>query len=146
MADRVEERARAVEVDAVALVEIRLGLAGDDGGEVEDDVRAGRDGARRLAGKGEIGRARIELAREAGGRIGRHDIEQGECRDRAAAEHAFRGEAGGELAADHAGRADDQDVQDPPPPSRRKGRVLLCAPHYVKAHRAGGACGADGRW
>ena len=37
-ADRLQQRARAVHVDAVALVELLLGLARDDGGEMEDHV------------------------------------------------------------------------------------------------------------
>ncbi len=37
-ADRLEQRTASVEVDAVALVEIHLGLAGDDRRKVEDDV------------------------------------------------------------------------------------------------------------
>ena len=38
LADRLEQVARAVEVDAVALLEVGLRLARDDRGEVEDDV------------------------------------------------------------------------------------------------------------
>ena len=38
--DGVEQHPRAVEIDAIALVEIELGLAGDDGREMEDHIGA----------------------------------------------------------------------------------------------------------
>src|SRR5439155_4445260 len=37
-ADRIEQRSSAIEVDAVALVEIGLRLAGYDGGEMKDEI------------------------------------------------------------------------------------------------------------
>ncbi len=46
---------RAVEIDPVALVEFGLGLAGDDGGEMEDHFRPMGDQRFRGAGIGEIG-------------------------------------------------------------------------------------------
>ena len=39
-ADRFEQGPRAIEVDVITLVEIELGLTGNDTGEMEDDVRA----------------------------------------------------------------------------------------------------------
>src|SRR5258708_29744780 len=36
--DRIEQHPRAVEIDAIALVEIELGLAGDDRGQMENHI------------------------------------------------------------------------------------------------------------
>ena len=54
-ADRLEQRTRAVEIDAIALVEIELGFAGHHAGEMEDRIGPARDGPRRLARRGKIG-------------------------------------------------------------------------------------------
>ena len=62
LADRLQHAARAVHVDAVALVEILLGLARDDGRQVEDHV-------------GPVGEQLVRLARGrqvAGGDGDRH--------------------------------------------------------------------------
>src|SRR6516165_4412400 len=53
-ADRLKERAHSVEVDAVAFLEIDLGLARYDACEMEYGVRARRNCARGLAGGGEV--------------------------------------------------------------------------------------------
>ena len=45
LAHRLQQAARAVHVDAVALVEVLLGLARDDRREMEDRIRAGRRAA-----------------------------------------------------------------------------------------------------
>src|SRR5207253_4488456 len=60
---RLEEPPRAVEVDAVALVEIRLCLAGDDGGEVKDELRPGGEQLFRLAECRKIRRQAAPLVR-----------------------------------------------------------------------------------
>ena len=54
MADRLEDVPCTVEIDAVALLEIRLGLAGDDGSEIENDVGAGGETAGDGAGIGDV--------------------------------------------------------------------------------------------
>ena len=59
--DRLEQEARAVEVDAVALVEVGLGLAGNDRGEMEDQVRPLGDQRGRRAGRREVGGERLDL-------------------------------------------------------------------------------------
>ena len=43
LSDRFEKAPRAVEVDPVALLEVRLGFARDDGGEMEDEIGARGD-------------------------------------------------------------------------------------------------------
>ena len=63
-ADRLQQRAGAVEVDPVALVEVGLGLAGDHRGEVEDHVRPAVHQPLGRAGRGEV-RARAGLGRPA---------------------------------------------------------------------------------
>jgi hypothetical protein len=50
MADSLEQRARAVEVDAIARVEIGLRVGGDDSGEMDHDIGAVRDQRLRRAG------------------------------------------------------------------------------------------------
>ena len=54
-ADRFQQRAGAVEIDAVALLEIGFRLARDHAGEMEDHVRPFRDRFFRDARRGEIG-------------------------------------------------------------------------------------------
>ena len=50
-ADRLEQRASAVKIDAIAFVEIEFGFAGDDTGEVKDDVGAAGDRFGGLGGR-----------------------------------------------------------------------------------------------
>ncbi len=108
---RLEELARAVEIDAIALLEIALGLARDDGGEVQDQRRAllhqsfgdtrGRDiiGARfhlegRLWGRGRDHIRSGSFAPQASCRCGRREppaprISDRSFRPRRSREHAF---------------------------------------------------------
>ena len=103
-ADRLEERAGAVEVDPVALVEIDFGLGRDDGGEVEDDAGACRDQRLGRAGQGKVCRAAIGGAGKARGGGGSHDIEQQQV------VVPPRGhEPRGKFAAQHPGGPDDGD-------------------------------------
>lgn len=53
-ADRIEEIARAVEIDPVALVEIQFGFTGDDCRQMEDDIRAPLDELLGFAGSGKV--------------------------------------------------------------------------------------------
>ena len=55
VADGVDQVARAVEIDPVALVELGLGLAGDDRGEMKDHLRPMGDQRFGRAGIGKIG-------------------------------------------------------------------------------------------
>jgi hypothetical protein len=54
-ADRIEEIARAVEIDPVALVEIELGFTRDDCRQMENDIRAPLDELLGFAGSGKVG-------------------------------------------------------------------------------------------
>src|SRR6185437_3715305 len=64
LANRLEEVAGAVEVDAIALVEIGLGFARDDRREVENEGRPGTGESRRRGGGREIGGDCFDLARK----------------------------------------------------------------------------------
>ena len=80
LAHGLQQAARAVHVDAVALVEVLFGLAGDDGRQVEDHVGpigeqlvglarcrqiAGEDGDRRFRGLKHLAWAQDGFARHA---------------------------------------------------------------------------------
>ena len=115
LADRFQQRARAVEIDPVALVEIGFRLAGDDGGEVEDHVRAAGDHRLGLSRRGQIRRDRLDLSGESRRRGGLDDVDQHELCDRFPVERLVANEPLGELATDHPGRADDQHLHVTPP-------------------------------
>src|SRR5438876_657840 len=108
-ADRLEELARAVQIDAVALLEIRLSLARDDGSEMENDARALGHELVRLALQRQIRGHRAHLERRAGRGLRRDDVVQGRVRDPTCAQRTALRQLLKELAADHAGRADHQD-------------------------------------
>ena len=63
-ADRFDERARAVEIDVDAFLEIELRLAGHHRGEMEDHVGPAGDGGARGRGVGDIGGAALDTAGE----------------------------------------------------------------------------------
>ena len=60
LADGLEQVARAVEVDAVALLEIGFRLARDDGGEMEDHVGLERHQLFGLAGHRKVADQRLD--------------------------------------------------------------------------------------
>ena len=113
-ADRVEEVPRAVQVDRIALVEIRLGLARDDGGEVEDHVRPVRHHAGTRSRLRQIGRQRRDRATETLGPFRRDQIGQRQLRDLASAQAAVPCQTRGQFAAQHPCRARDQDMHGSP--------------------------------
>ena len=109
LADRLEQQPGAIEIDAVALVEIGFRLAGDDGREVEDEIgpvlheRGGGPRPGEIAGDGGD--------RCRGARLLRHDdIGEHQLVQIVAADAAIGEEPGRQLASDHAGGADDQDL------------------------------------
>ena len=110
LADRVEQVARAVEIDPVALVEIGLRLAGYDRSEVEDQVGAIGDKLLRLARRGEIRNPRLDLERRAGRDLRRHDVVQRQLFDGGLAEAPVAGEPFGEFAADHSAAAENENM------------------------------------
>src|SRR5207237_4900195 len=113
--DGIEQHPRAVEVDAVALVEIELGFARDDRGEMKDHVRTAGDQLFCGAWDGEI--ARHSLDGKTGLlRLLRLDhVMHGQLGDVALAEPPVAQQPFTQFAADHAGGAQNQNVQEPTP-------------------------------
>src|SRR5204863_1490574 len=95
LADRLEQVARAVQVDAVALLEIRFRLPRYHRREVEDEVRPLGYELFGLAGGGQVG---DDSALEG------HHVLLDELAD------ALLPQLRHEFTADHAGRADDQNT------------------------------------
>jgi len=133
-ANRFEQRARPVEIDPIALVEVDLGFAGDDAGEVEYRVGAARDRLGGLARRREIGGDGSRplpwyfLAWR-----GEH-VEQPHLLDRLTGERAVLAESLGELSADHAGRAGDQDMHFATPVLILRSANRLCPVQLAEAH------------
>ena len=99
----------------VALLEVRLGLTGHHGCEVEDQIGLARHQTLGLARRRQVGDDRLDLSSGAGRRLRRNHIGQGHPFDGAATDVPVRHQPGGQLAADHPGRTQDQDVQRNPP-------------------------------
>ncbi len=104
------KRARAVEIDAVALLEIGFRLARYHAGEMEDHIRPLRDRLFRCARRGEIGGPGLHVIGKAGGPRRRDNVDQCQFVDRLVAERPVDDQPLGQLAADHAGRAGDEDM------------------------------------
>ncbi|MET3241333.1 hypothetical protein ABIF36_006821 [Bradyrhizobium japonicum] len=111
-ADRVEQHSRAVEIDAVALVEIEFGLARDDRGEMEDRVRASGDQLFGRPRHGEIARHRLDRKTGLLRLLGLDHVVHGQLGDLALAEPAVAQQPFAEFTADHAGGAQNQNVQE----------------------------------
>jgi hypothetical protein len=106
-AARIDDGAQAIEVHATAEIVIRLRRAADHGGELEDHVRARRDGLRRQVGDvaGEAGDGKSGPRLWRGG-----DVEQRERADPSPAQCAIGGEAFGDAAAEKAVGAENRDA------------------------------------
>ena len=112
-ADRLEQQADAVEIDAIAAVEVGLGTAGRDGGEVEDDVGPARDQSRRRRRERDTSATRVATGNEApAGTAGATTSASVSCGDRRAADRPVARQALGELAPEHARATRDQDPHD----------------------------------
>jgi hypothetical protein len=111
-ADRLEQVVHADQVDAVALLEVGLGLARYHRGEVEDRVGAVLDQLAAGVLARNVERIGVDFSAEAGGLRRCHHVDQREPVDRLAVQTAVGDEALGQLAPDHAGRAGDEDVHD----------------------------------
>ena len=110
-ADRLEQCTGAVEVDPVAVVEVGLGLTGDDGGQVEDHVRPAGDDPLRRTGYGQVCRPAGRRSTPAGRCVRFHEVDQAEPADLGVVvQPSVAGQTGDELPADHPGRADHGDV------------------------------------
>src|SRR4030081_47563 len=115
-ADRFEQRARAVEIDPVALVEVELGLARHHAGEVEDHIRARRQELLGFARVGEIADKNVERRPRLRALLQRligkpHDVVERQLVDWLPMQRAVRDQPQGQLAPDHARRAGDEDMQ-----------------------------------
>src|SRR6266436_3974984 len=113
--DRIEQHPRAVEVDPIALVEIELGLAGDDSRQMEDHIGPIRDQLFGDARNREIAGHRIDRKSRFVGLCGSNHVLQRHAADITLAETSVAQQPLGQFAADHAGRAENQNVQDPTP-------------------------------
>ena len=102
--------AHAIQIDAIALFEIGLGLARDNGGQMIDDVRPRRQQPSRSTRHREIDRGAIGGAEETMRGLRRDDIRQRQMTDGRARQTAIRGDPLGELAAEHPGRPQDHDM------------------------------------
>ena len=101
--DRVEERSRRVDVDPVALLEVGLGLAGHDSGEVEDDIGPGGD-----QGAWHVRIRQIRHDRLRSGRRRSVDgVDERQPGDVLAPESSFTSQAVGQLPAQHPRRAEN---------------------------------------
>ena len=109
-ADRFEQRARAVEIDPHALLEIEFGLAGNNAGQMKDHVRPAGDG--RVHGRriGDIGGGGLHFAGKFFGPLRSDDVDQRQLLDRPAVKRAIGDEARDELAPDHPRSAGYQNV------------------------------------
>jgi hypothetical protein len=108
--DRFQQRAGAVEIDVVALLEIGFRFARHHSGEMENNLRPAGDQLCRSAGRGKVAGRQFGLAGETRGLFRRHDVGQRQTVDRLAVELSVLDEPRGELAADHSRRAGDQNV------------------------------------
>ena len=75
-ADRFQQRAGAVEIDVVALLEIGFRFARHHAGEMEDHVRPACDRLRRGARGGQVAGCKLDGAGEAGGFFRRDHVDQ----------------------------------------------------------------------
>src|SRR3954470_7669736 len=101
---------KADQIDAVAFLEIGLGLARHYRGEMEDRVRSVLDQlAARVLGRN-IECVGVDLAGETRRRVRLNDVDQSQLVDRLAVQSAVADKPLGQLASDHAGRASDENV------------------------------------
>ena len=99
-ADRLQEVPGRVEVHAVPLFEIALGLARDHRRQVDDDVGSRRDQISGDAGVGEVGGDGVLAAGDVGAR---------QRAERLGPQRPVPGQSLGELSPQHPRRSDDQD-------------------------------------
>ncbi len=109
-ADRLEQRARAVEIDPHALLEIEFGLAGDHAGKMEDHVGRPATAAAHGADRRYRRRGLRLCRRNAPALAGRRRRSASACRSARPLSVPSRDKPRRQLAADHAGGASDQNV------------------------------------
>ncbi len=129
MTHALEQIVRSLEIDAVALVELLLGLARDDRGEMEDNVwlvgdqLVGLAFGRQITGRG----GDLELG--ACGRRWCHHIKERQIRNLGRSEAAIFRELLRELLADHAGAANNEDFH-----------ACVSDGHFARTLRQSGSC------
>ena len=122
LADRFQKRARRVEVDADALLEIELGLSRNDRREMENNVRPPGDRRLCYCGLSDVGREGADDSRKFCRLLRSADVDERELLDRPAVELAGLNEARRQLAPDHPRGAGDQNVHLSFRPSASQGR------------------------
>ena len=145
-ANGLEQEPRPVEVDAIALLEIRLRLPRDDCGKVEDDVGATRHHVVGDPGLGDVGDDRLDRKRCIGAARLRHNVHERHARDGSACHDAVAHQPLGELAAEHARRTDNQDAHGRDSRALTDGGGgLRGSPGPACSQRQGGRHGANRR-
>src|ERR1700733_3106983 len=110
--DRIEQHPRAVEVDAVALVEIELGFTRDDRREMENHVGAAGDQFFGDARQCEIAGHGLDRKSSLLRLLWRHHVVARHPRDVACAEPAIPEQPLDQFAPDHTGGAENQNMQN----------------------------------
>src|SRR5579863_4761755 len=118
-ADRFEYVPRPVEIVAIALVEISLGLTGHDRRKMENDVRARRNASSYGGRIRDVEDPQRQTAADGRGLFWPRDVDERKCTNLAAGELAITRQSLRELAPDHAGGADDQYMHHSPRPRTR---------------------------
>src|SRR5690606_35528350 len=118
LANSFEQISRAVEINAIALVEIQLSFARDNSGEMEDHVRLVGHQLIGLPWPGEVTHLDGHRKWTVAATLSLDDIVQHDAGDRSAGEAAIPRQALRQFLANHAGTADDQDFHDVAPPLR----------------------------
>ncbi len=113
--DRVEQHPRAIEVDAIALVEIKFRFSRNNGRQMKDHIWTFRDQLFGLAGQCEVAGQDLDRKADFLRLLRRHHVVERHFADGVLAEPAVVDEAINQFAADHAGRAQNQNVQKPTP-------------------------------
>ena len=126
---------RAVEIDAVALVKIRLRLAGDDGGEVKDEIGPGGDDGFRRAGGGKVAHMGVDGKGGGGRRAGKNGVKARERGNFLAADSAKNSQPLDKACSQHPGCADDSDFH---------ARFLLHGSVLRRDRKFSGACHGKG--
>src|SRR5262245_59404780 len=110
MAHRLQERAHAVDIAAIAEIEIDLGAARGHAGEMKDHGRPRHDRLLRDTGIGDVSGDHVHARGKDAGLGRRDDIGQRHRRDRLPIQHPLTRKPFGELAPDHARGTGDEDV------------------------------------
>ena len=131
--DRLEQSVGSADIDGVALVEIRLGLAGDHRGEQENDIRPRRSQLGRDVRRRDVEGVERDREGRVLERLRRDDVDEMRVVDRLAREASVAGETRRELPPDHARRADDEHFHQKLPPFAAPGSSSISGPAQSRA-------------